>query len=448
MTMFDVVIEGGMVVTADGRFSATVAIRGGVIAALLAPGAPHQARTRVDARGRLVMPGMVDAHVHFREPGNAHKEGFRNGSQAAAAGGVTTVMIMPTDVPVTLTVADFEQKRAMGEGNVFVDFALQAAVGQNTRHVEALAERGAISFEIFLADQMPSLRLEDGASIIAALQAVARTGRLVGVVPGETSIVETRMAEAKATGTSSIASYVRCRPPVAEAMSVARAAAAAAEFGCPVLFRQISCRAAVDVLRDARVRSPHVLGETNPHYLTLTQERITELGPFAIMAPPLRQGDDVEALWQALDDETLAIVTTDHAPHLPEEKEVGRYDIWKAPLGVPGLQTMLPLLLERAWRGACTYCDIVRWCSERPARLFGLHPRKGTLQPGADADIVIVDPSSAWTITDSAQVSRAVRTPFVGMEVHGVVERVLLRGSIIFAEGNITGQPLGRFVAP
>jgi dihydroorotase (multifunctional complex type) len=351
--MFDCIISGNRICTGGALKKKAIGIREGVIAAIMDLPCSHEARERIETGDDLVAPGLVDTHVHFREPGMAYKEGFANGSKAAAAGGVTTVLVQPTDKPVTITPDDLQHKRALAEGQCFVDFGLQVAVSHELEHIPKLAELGASSFEIFMGDQNPTLRIDDGAMLVAALNVVKKTGRITGITPSEYTIVEVT-TELKKAGAKSANDFPRARPPHVESLAIARAANAAMATQTEVIFRQTSCRASVNILRSLRHVSGLLHAEVNPHYLYLTDSALDRLGPFAVMSPPLRVSDDVSGLWDGLLDGTIDLISTDHAPHFPEEKECGLADVWDAPMGVPGLQTMLPLLLASAAEGRCT----------------------------------------------------------------------------------------------
>lgn len=444
--MFDLLIRGGSIATARSLDRKSLGVAGGRIAAILEPGDPATAAEMVDASGKIILPGLVDAHVHFREPGLVHKEGFASGGRAAAAGGVTTVMVMPTDDPMTTTPDLFVEKKELAAGNCHVDYALQAGLGLDTRHVRALADLGAISFEIFMADLAPPMLVERTNELLACLAAVRDVAGVVGLTPGDDSIVQPLAAAMRAADPTDRRAFARSRPPMAEAMGVARACIAVGDMGVHAHIRQVSCAASIAVLRALRPRT--LSAEVTPHNLLLDEDELLRQGPFAKVLPPLRSSSDLEATREALRDRTIDIVATDHAPHLPEEKRAGETDIWQSPGGFPGVQSFLPLMLRLVGDGILTYPDLVRTCCEAPARLFGLYPRKGTLAVGADADIVIVDPDRPFEIRNEAQESKACITPFHGWTASAAPVLALLRGKIIMQDGHSKGAPYGRFVAP
>jgi len=399
------VLRGGRIVDGGGLSPRTVAVRDGAIAALFSPTAPASAREVIDVDGCIVLPGLVDAHVHFREPGLTHKEDFESGSRAAALGGVTTVMVMPTDKPMTQTAQQFAEKRALAEGRSHVDFALQALLGPDFANVGALAAQGAASFEIFMGLLEP--KIDDDETLAAALTIVREAGGVAAVTP------------------------------LVEARDVARVVAAHRRAGGRVHLRQISSAGGVDAMQGA---AAGLTSEVTPHNLWLTEEALARLGALAKVFPPLRPQADVDAVRKALTEGRISMVATDHAPHTPEEKAAG---VERAPGGFPGVQTMLPLLLK-----LLDYQDLVRVACEAPARAFGFFPRKGTLQPGADADVVVVDPSRPMEIRDEDQASKARRTPFNGWSAPATPVMTLLRGQVIARDGKMVSRPVGLHLKP
>lgn len=444
---FDMLVLGGQVADAAGLRGIGLGILGGRVAAWLAPGVAPPAAEVVDATGLVVLPGLVDAHVHFRDPGLTHKEDFASGTAAAAAGGVTTALVMPTDVPPTFTAADLAAKRALAQERAHVEIGLQA-VATGPEHVAALAAAGAVSIELFLGDVPPALLLRDGAALAGTLAACREAGLVAGITPAEDAVIAAAEARLRRPGGDPLDFY-RSRPPLSEATGTGRALAAAKATGAAIHLRQISCRESLALVQAARARGLDVTAETTPHYLLLDEEEIRRQGPFAKILPPLRGAAHRAALWQAVGaGGALDLVATDHAPHTEAEKQPGLADIWAAPGGFPGVQTLLPLMLGAVAEGRIGWGDLVRLCCAAPARRFGLWPRKGGLEPGQDADFVLVDPARRGVIRDEDQLSRARRTPFAGWEVTGWPVATYLRGGCIAREGRVQGAPRGQVMAP
>jgi dihydroorotase len=423
--IYDLIVEGGALVGKDGLEPRTLAVKDGKVAALFDPGTEIQFSNKVMAQGCLVLPGLVDAHVHFREPGLTHKEDFASGSQAAALGGVTTVMVMPTDQPMTQTPGQFAEKRSLAEGHCHVDFALQALLGPDLSHVKALAGLGAISFEIFLGLLGEGQKIVDTDTLVKALATVRVAGAVAGITPYD----------------DALAAKAPALPPEIEAAGVTNALSAHRIAGGRIHLRQISSALGLNALLRAE---PGVTSEVTPHNLWLTDETLTRLGAVAKVVPPLRPRTDVEAMREALSHGRISIVATDHAPHTPQEKDAG---LDKAPGGFPGVQTVLPLLLKMVAENMLTYQQLVRVACEDPARIFGLYPRKGVLAVGSDADFVIVDPSRPMTIRNADQASKAGRTPFDGWSVPATPTMTFLRGELIAANGKVHGGARGQFVS-
>lgn len=444
--MIDLLVRRGRVVTETGVREQSLAIENGRVVALISDGEEPAARKVIDAAGKLVLPGLVDSHVHFREPGLTHKEDFQSGSLAAAAGGVTTVMVMPTDNPLTLTPEDFEAKIALARDRCHVDYALQAGLGPDRRHVRALADLGAISFELFLSDLPPALLTDSAAALVLGLEAVRDVGGIAGVTPGDDSLYRHAAEIARGEHGGAPQAFARARPPEAEALGVAQACIAASSTGARTHLRQISCAASLRVLQ--ALRGTTVTAEVTPHNLTLDEADFLRLGVVAKVAPPLRPQSDVTALRAALAAGALDVVATDHAPHHPDEKAAGATDIWKAPGGFPGVQTFLPLMLRLVDEGIIEQAALVRTCCAHPARLFGLYPRKGALQVGSDADLVIVDPGRPFTIRNRDQLSKARNVPFDGLTASASPILACLRGTVIMRDGQPTAPPIGEFLRP
>ncbi|MET3661178.1 dihydroorotase family protein [Aquamicrobium ahrensii] len=446
--MFDLAIKNGILVSDNSVTRANIYIDGERIGAVCPPDENYDACEVYDAAGRYVLPGLVDAHVHFRDPGLVHKEGFENGSLAAACGGVTTVVIMPTDDPMTDDPVTFREKIALGRRS-FVDFGLNVIVGPNPGDLGALAECGPCAFELFLADVPDHYRIADAGQLLTALRAIAAVGGVAGVTPMLDSIIRTRTDELRAQGRAAPLDFAASRPPEAEALGIALACEAAILAECRLHIRQVSSREGVDAVAAYKERAPGLISaETLPHNMFLNEDHLRALGPFAKMAPPLRLPEQGQALIAGVKAGALDIVVTDHAPHLPQEKELGRDDIWKAPSGVPGLETLLPVMLARSLGGEIDLTQMVAALSTTPAKLFGLFPRKGLVAPGADADLIVVDQSVRRKIEPTSMKTRASSTPFLDFEGAGTIDLVMLRGRRVVEDGMPVGDPCGSFIRP
>ena len=443
--MLELLIRNCRLVTSAGTEERTLCIKDGRIAAVLKPGEEAHAREVLDVQGQLVLPGLVDSHVHFREPGIVYKEGFETGSASSAAGGVTTVMVMPTDNPMTTTPEFFLEKKQLADGHTYVDYSLQAGLGPDVQHVRALADLGAISFEIFMSDLVAPMLIEHSNELLTVLKAVRDVSGVAGITPGDDSIVRS-MTAAQGKNISDRRAFLLTRPTVAEAMGLARACVAVGSTGVEAHIRQVSCAESVAILRG--IAPKHLTSEVTPHNLWLDEEEFVRQGPVAKVVPPLRSKPDLDAVRAALRDNIIQMVATDHAPHLSEEKKAGLYDISKSPGGFPGVQTFLSVMLRLVGDKVLTYQDLVRVCCEAPARRFGIYPRKGTLQVGADADFVVVDQRRPFTVRNTDQLSKAAMTPFDGMVVPGTPTMVFLRGKKISQDGKVLGAPQGKFIAP
>jgi dihydroorotase len=437
--MFDMILRGGRVVDADAVQATDVAISGGRIAARLARGEPAEAAATLDLTGRLIFPGLVDAHVHLREPGLTHQEDFVSGSRAAAVGGVTTLLVMPTDRPWTETPAHLAEKIALARARTHVDLAFQVALALDEVDLAALQRLGAISFELFTADVPARFRHETLHDLIEGLRRTAATDVLACISPGDQSI----LTVAALAGGRDVAAFAASRPPAAEAQGLAKAVIASATIGKKVHIRQINSALGTETFGRLKGMAD-VTAETTVQNLIFVEEDYSRLGAAIKASPPFRRPADVASLREAVRDGTIDIVATDHAPHSPAEKAAENQRFADIPGGLPGLQTLLPVMLHLVDAGVLRLTDIARLCAANPASRFGLGHRKGRIAVGLDADIVVVDPEASTLIRDADQFSKARHTPFHGLVVPYGIERVFLRGTEIATSGSVTDRATGQ----
>jgi len=449
--MFDLVISGGTVIGPDGSAPARIGITDGTIKAVAGTNEPMQGAEQIDATGKYVLPGLVDAHSHI--PGfflSTRLDDFDSATRAEAAGGVTTVMLMPTEDPRTSTPEYFQLKRELGEKKSHVDFAIQGLVGPKSESIVEMAELGAVSFELFLAyGGNPDFVIgNDDFELQRVMEMVRDVGCIAGVTPHSPSLVQRLSKEAKEeVEHPTVETFAATRPPLSELLGISRALTAAHHTGTQVHMRALSTRSSVEIVTRFK-ELVRVTSEVMSHHLLFTDEDAKRFGPYGVIVPPLRPEKERAYLRGAVRAGEIDMVVSDHSPCLREDKERAHDDIWIAPPGMPGYQTLCASMLALIDENEITLQHLVRHCAERPARLFNLYPRKGVIAPGADADLVILDPARRTEVRDADQYSKADYTTLAGRSVTGLIEQVLLRGRTISREGKCDGAPGGRFVRP
>jgi allantoinase len=446
LTEVDLLVAGGTLVTEHEVFRADIAVRDGRVAGILEPGTPGvRAGQVLEARGLHAIPGAVDCHVHFNEPGRAHWEGYTTGSAAAAAGGITTVLDMPLNCdPPTLHSEALALKLQAAVSNSIVDYGYWGGlVPDNLDDLAALHANGVVGFKAFMShsglDEYPHV---DDAVLLKGMRHVAGLGGILALHAESDGITSALRLAAEAAGHREPLAWARARPPFAEEEAVQRALLLARETGARVHFVHVSTPAAARLVAAARNAGVAASLETCPHYLALDETDLEQLGPIAKCAPPLRPRAMVEALWQAVLDGGIDCIASDHSPCPPEAKEAGRADIWRAWGGIVGVQTLMPVLLtEGVHRRRLPLTELVRLTSANPARLFGLHPRKGAMRVGSDADLVLVDLEREWVLTAEQLLTRWPISPFVGRAFRGWVAATLVRGVVVYQDGRVLAQP-------
>jgi len=441
MTTADLLIRNGKVVSPDSVIDACVAIKDGAVLAIGAADAMPPARDTLDARGLHVLPGAIDVHVHFRDPGYPHKEDFASGTAAAAFGGVTTVFDMPNTVPPTGTPEILADKLAMASGKAHIDFGLYALLGEDTiPHAVELA-KSAIGFKCYMGNTFGAIPTASTATMLEAFETVAPTGKRVSLHAEENSIMVARETRMRDAGRTDPLAHIASRPAVVAIEAVSRAAILAEWTGARIHILHISSAEELRPLREAKARGVDITGETCPHYLLLSTEDYARFAGVIRVNPPVREKRNQEPLWAALIDGAVDLVATDHAPHSIGEKT--RNDIWTVDCGFPGVETQMPLMLTQAAAGRFTISDYVRWSAANPARIWGLYPRKGVIQPGADADITLVDLDREWTIDDAKLQSLSRITPFNGQRVKGLPVHTLVRGRFVMKDRTLMPETRG-----
>lgn len=450
MTTADLIVRNGTVVTARGRGELDIAVRDGRIAALAARGAPGmRAHQEVDASGRYVIPGIIDGHVHFRDPGLTHEEDFGSGSEAAVMGGVTTVIDMPNTLPPTDSVEHARRKAREAQAKAWCDVGLIGLVSDgNLTELRPMAGSGlVVGFKAFLGPTTGGIgRPEDGA-LLDAMREIAALGMRLGVHAEDGEIVEHEVARLRAAGRTDPLAHVESRPVIAEVESLGRTGLFARDTGCAVHAFHVSSRDGLDMVDVWRAQGVDYTVEATPHHCFLGAEDMRELGSRMRINPPVRARADghAAALVAGLASGRVTGIGTDHAPHTREEKL--HHDIWQAASGFAGVETSLPLFLTHGVHaGRMTLEQYVRASSEGPARTWGLYPRKGAIAVGSDADLTVVDLELEDVIEERRLHGQNPLTPFEGQRTRGAAVATIIRGRLVMRDGALVGEPHGVLV--
>lgn len=441
---FDVAVLGGLVVGPQGRRRANLYVRDGQVA--LVSGERHGARDEVDAGGLLVLPGMVDTHVHFMEPGDSSREDFATGTAAAACAGVTTVVEHTHSNPVR-SADDLREKRAHLRTRAVVDFGLAAhAWPDRLDEVAALWQAGVAYVKAFTCTTH-GVQGFDAAHLLELFRRAAPHGVPVLVHCEDESITAYWEDSLRGLGREDYAIVCEWRNRDAEATATAVASLLARRSGAAIVIAHASNPDVLSLVERERREGARILVESCPQYLVLLEEELLELGPFRKFTPPARARTphDLEEMWTALADGRIHHISTDHAPSTAAQKTDG--SIWDVHFGLPGIDTTLPVLLDAAHAGRISYERVVESYAEAPARAYGLWPRKGALREGSDADFLLVDPEARWQVADADVISKAGWSPYEGRSLVGGAVATYLRGRLVAEGRKPAAEPgTGRFL--
>ena len=446
----DLVIRGADAVLEDGRRRVDIAIDGERIAAITDAGAAPNARREIDASDLIALPGVIDMHSHHREPGFTHKEDLDTIGAQCAAGGVTVSVAMPNVSPSPTTAENLDGMIEIYRSRAMIDWNVNAS-GVQLEQIPAMAQRGILAFKIFMVvdtgrsyPHMPGIGLHEHGELYTRMKAVKATGLPLMIHPHDQSLMDAIEHEYWGRGERDFRAYAKAYAHddgVIWDTAVGVLLRLQEATGVRLHLLHTQTRRVVEMLRAAKAAGRAVSAEVNPWCFWLDNDwaNIERLGSYALsyfVAP-----HHADAVYDGFRDGTVDIMATDHAPHLREEKEPGWTDGWKAHTGTPSTQFYLSLLLTDVAAGKLTFERVADATATRPAKLFGLYPRKGAIRVGADADLVLVDAAERHTISDADVLSKCGWTPYAGREVLGVPRYTFLRGAPILDDGKVAVRP-------
>jgi dihydropyrimidinase len=449
-------IRGGTVVNAGGALPADVLVEDETIVAVTAPGLFTEADSVIDAEGKYVLPGGIDAHTHMEMPfgGTFSADTFFTGTRAAAWGGTTTIIDFAVQAKGTSLLSTLDKWHEKADGHCAVDYGFHMIVSdvndQSLKEMESCIAAGVNSFKMFMA--YPGVFYATDGEILRAMQRAADTGATIMMHAENGIAIDELVAQAIAAGRTDPVQHGLTRPPELEGEATSRAIQLARVTGAPLYIVHLSASQALAAVAAARDTGQNVFAETCPQYLYLSIEDLAKPdfeGSKYVASPPLRPKEHQADLWRGLRTNHLSVVSTDHCPFcFKDQKELGRGDFSKIPNGIPGVEHRMDLLHQGVVAGELSLRRWVEVASATPARMFGLYPRKGVIAPGADADIVVYDPAVRQTLGVATHHMAVDYSAYEGMSITGGVSTVLSRGSVVIADGEFHGREgHGRFLS-
>lgn len=447
----DLVLVSQRVILPDGVAPAAVSVRDGVVAAIGPGDSPPRGRKVVDAGESVIMPGLVDTHVHVNEPGRTEWEGFETATRAAAAGGVTTIVDMPLNsVPPTTTPAALVAKAEAAVGRCRVDYGFWGGVVPGNRdQLEPLLHAGVLGFKAFLVpsgvDEFPAVSGDD---LWAAMPFLAARGVPLLVHAESPERIDLSLGSfldrsGQACPVRRYAEYLASRPPIAEEEAIDAMIGRCEGSACWVHIVHVATGSALAAIDRARKAGLPLTTETCPHYLTFDGEAIGDGDTLYKCAPPIRESGHRDRLWEGLREGVLDMVVSDHSPCPPSMKCIEEGDFARAWGGIASLELGLPAVWTEADRRGVSLAEVVQWMCAAPARLAGLDDRKGAIAVNRDADFVVWDPDATFEVDSARLHDRHRRTPYEGRTLSGVVRKTYVRGMLVYDDGLFPGEPIG-----
>lgn len=448
--MFNLVIKNGKVVTPNRIFEGSICVNDGKIAAIVEAGNSVDAEQVIDAQGHYVFPGAIDSHAHLNDPGYGWREDYAHGSAAAAVGGCTTIVDMPLQNEPALTEAKiFDKKEEIVSPNAYVDYCFWGGlVDYNLDKLQELAEKGCVAFKSFIGPVSPDYVSLSIGQAKEALEILKECDARAGFHCEDYSIIKWEEARAQRKEKNDWQDFLNSRPVIAELIATQNILDLARELDAKVHICHVSHPRVAKIIRDAQLEGVDVTAETCGHYLTFTDQDVIKNGSLFKCAPPLREASAVEEMWEYVNNGTLSSVGSDHSPCELSEKSEEKHGVFGAWGGISGIQNVMQVVFsEGVVKRGYNPTLLARSLSEGPAKTFGIYGKKGAIEVGFDADLVILDPEREWEITPDSLFYLNKISAFVGLKGKGLPVCTLVRGQVVAKDGQLVGaKGLGQLV--
>jgi len=396
-----------------------------------------KADRQINLRNLLLLPGLIDVHVHLRDEGKSYKEDFYSGTATAAAGGITTVLDMPNNEPVTMSVEALRNRIRKAERKILVNVGFYSEFPKNLEEIKAIVDEGAVAFKLYMTEQVGGLNINDEHALVKAFQTVRKANTLVAVHAEDNLLLKRNEARLKKAGGNDIKAFLKAHPENVEVKAIERLIRIVRETMTPIHFCHVSTEKGLNIVIDGKKSKLPISSETTPHHLFLSTKELKQKGTIVLTMPPVRSKRHISALWRGIKNRWIDVVASDHAPHTLEEKKAKK--IWNVKVGIPGLETTLPLLLTEVNKKNLALKDVVRLMAEKPAEIFWLK-RRGFLKEGNYADFTVVDLKRKHKIDSSKFHSKAKFSPFDGRTVIGKAVKTFVNGVLVMDEGELVAE--------
>jgi dihydroorotase (multifunctional complex type) len=396
-----------------------------------------KADEKINLGNLLVLPGLIDVHVHLRDERKAYKEDFHSGTAAAAAGGMTTVLDMPNNDPVTMSVETLKKRMQIAERRILVNVGFYSEFPSRLGAIAGISAQGAVAFKLFMACQVGGLDIDDDEALQEAFTAAGESGVPVAVHAEDKALLVANQERLKQANRQDANAFLTAHSERVEFKAVERLLKISAEVGVHLHFCHMTTKEGLNAVIEAKESGRNVTCEVTPQHLLLSSADFVRGGLMLTMMPPLRSRNDIEALWKGIAEGWVDVLGSDHAPHALSEKSVS--SVWDVKVGVPGLETTLPLMLTMVRKDRLSLAHVVQLLAEKPAEIFNLRDR-GCLEQGRHADLVVIDFNRKFKIDASKFHSKAKYSPFDGWEVQGVPVKTFVNGVLIMDEQEIVAK--------